>query len=166
VIPALGRNMKKTHFFRLSRSRRESGAVAVEFALGLLAFMTLLLGSLQAMTYAYQLGMAGLATEQGARAAAMCTTRDSASLAGLHGRALTVMQGYLPGLQSGEISVTVQPTGCGSSSQSCEGVTLSLNSSMNSGYQVPAWAPFAVSMPLPAAALRTSRPFEMPVTTC
>ena len=158
--------MKKTYFFRISRARRESGAVAVEFALGLLAFMTLLLGALQAMTYTYQLGMAGLATEHGARAAAMCTTRDSVSLAGLHSRALTVMQDYLPGLQSGEVTVTVQPTGCGAASQACESVTLSLASSMNSGYQVPAWAPFAVSMPLPAAALRTSRPFEMPVTTC
>ena len=35
--------MKKSYFFRRSRARRESGAVAVEFALGLLAFMTLLL---------------------------------------------------------------------------------------------------------------------------
>jgi Flp pilus assembly protein TadG len=157
--------MKKTCFSSRESRITQGGAVAVEFALGLLAFMVLVLGALQAMTYAYQLGMAGLATEQGARAAAMCVMRASNSTSAMHGRALQVMQGYLPGLKSSDVTVTLQPSTCSSTGTACEVVTVSVVSTASSGYQVPAWAPFAVPMPLPAAALRTSRLLEMPVST-
>jgi hypothetical protein len=121
---------------------------------------------LQAMTYGYQLSMAGLATEQGARAAALCSSRDSASTSVMQARAVSVMQDYLPGLNSADITIALSPSGCGPST-ACEVVTVSLSSSTGSGFQVSGWAPFSVPMPLPASALRTSRPLEMPVNaTC
>lgn len=93
---------------------RQDGAVAVEFALGLLIFLTFLLGITDLSRMLFTWSAASEATRAGARFAVVCddTSKSAAVLA--------KMQAMLP--QIGTIDMAWSPAGC--TAATCDGVTV------------------------------------------
>jgi Flp pilus assembly protein TadG len=100
----------------MSRFNRQFGAIAVEFALGLLIFLTFFLGILDFSRMLFMWNAASEATRAGARYAVVCD--DTAHQADVLAR----MQAMLPQITA--ISTTWVPAGCTPSS--CEGVTVTI----------------------------------------
>jgi Flp pilus assembly protein TadG len=96
-----------------------AGATTVEFALGLLIFLTFFLGIMDFSRMLYMWNVATEATRLGARYAVVCddTTDKSAVLAR--------MQAMLPQIpDASAIDVAWSPAGCNASS--CQGVTVTI----------------------------------------
>jgi Flp pilus assembly protein TadG len=96
--------------------KRERGATTVEFALGLLVFLTFLLGITDFSRMLFTWNAANEATRAGARYAVVCddTTQAAAVLAR--------MQQLLP--QISTINVAWTPSGC--TPTTCQGVTVTI----------------------------------------
>jgi hypothetical protein len=98
------------------RSDRLRGATTIEFALGLLVFLTFILGITDFGRMLYTWNAASEAARSGARYAVVCdNTTNQAEV-------LARMQQLLPQISS--ISTTWIPSGCGPST--CEGVTVAI----------------------------------------
>lgn len=100
----------------------QSGAATVEFALGLLVFLTFLLGITDFSRMLFTWNAANEATRAGARYAVVCDDT------GNQDRVLAKMQALLP--QIAGIGVAWSPAGCAPAT--CEGVTVSIT---NLNYQ-------------------------------
>lgn len=96
--------------------KKQDGSTTVEFALAMLAFLTIILGILDFGRLLYTWGAANEATREGARYAVVCADPSSST------RILDRMQSILPQVQT--IDVVWEPAGCDQSK--CEGVTVSI----------------------------------------
>ena len=96
--------------------KREHGATTVEFALGLVLFLTFLLGITDFSRMLFTWNAANEATRAGARYAVVCDDTTHAA------DVLARMQLMLP--QISTASVTWAPSGCGPTT--CEGVTVAI----------------------------------------
>ena len=125
---------------------RQRGAVAVEFALVAVMFVTLLVGIIGFGHWAYTMEMATDATRTGARIAVVCEVNDS--------KVRQAVQARVPqlSLSDAQISVDYFPAGC--SKSNCQGVQVSIT-----GVSYNAWIPLLPST-LPMPPLSTSLPRE------
>ena len=98
------------------KRNRMNGATTVEFALGLLVFLMLVLGIVDFARMLFTWNAANEATRAGARYAVVCD--DTAQEAAVLAR----MQALLP--QISEIEVAWSPAAC--TAATCEGVTVSI----------------------------------------
>ena len=128
---------------------QQRGAVAVEFALGLLIFMTFLLAIADVSRMLFTWNAATEATRAGARYAAVCDNTSNQN------EVLARMQAMLP--QIAEIEVEWQPAGCNSAS--CEGVSVRI---VNLDYQwISPIAGVAALAPIPMPSFATFLPREV-----
>lgn len=126
-----------------------SGSATVEFALGLLIFLTFLLGITDFSRMLFTWSAANEATRAGARYAVVCddTTQQA--------QVLAKMQALLPQISS--INVAWSPAGC--TSASCQGVTVTIT---NLNYQwISPIAGLAARAPIPMPTFSTFLPREM-----
>lgn len=125
---------------------RQRGAVAVEFALVAVMFVTLLVGIVGFGHWAYTMEMAADATRAGARIAVVCDVNDT--------KVRQAVQARVPQLSLSDAQVSVEyfPAGC--SKSNCQGVQVSLI-----GVSYNAWIPLLPST-LPMPPLTTSLPRE------
>lgn len=101
--------------------RQQSGAVALEFALALVLFLTFLLGMLDFSRMLFTWNAAAEATRAGARYAVVCDDTTQAA------QVLARMQQWLP--QIGAVDVTWTPaplTSAPCTAATCAGVTVSI----------------------------------------
>lgn len=98
--------------------KRQHGATTVEFALGLLIFLTFLLGITDFSRMLFTWNAANEAARAGARYAVVCD--DTTHAADVRAR----MQQLLP--QINTINVAWTPSGCGPTT--CQGVTVTITS--------------------------------------
>lgn len=96
--------------------RQMAGATTVEFALGLLVFLMLVLGIVDFARMLFTWSAANEATRAGARYAVVCDDTDQQALV------LARMQALLPQITT--VSVAWTPAGCTAST--CEGVTVGI----------------------------------------
>lgn len=122
-------NTKKT-----ANRFKQSGAVAVEFALIAFIFFTLLFGIMEMSRILFYMNTAAEATRLGARVAVVCDVNAPV--------VKTKMINMLGILTAGDITVDYKPSGC--SNSSCESVTVSVTKSVNTF--IP-FLPFTFSMP-------------------
>ena len=99
-----------------ARGRRQLGAAAVEFAVTVLIFLSLVIGVIEFSRTMFHWSTAIEATRLGARVAVVCDQNDSA--------VRTRMKNMLPLLKDENIQVTYPSSGC--SSTSCDPVTVTL----------------------------------------
>ncbi|WP_088958754.1 TadE/TadG family type IV pilus assembly protein [Variovorax sp. HW608] len=95
---------------------RQSGATTVEFALGLIVFLMLLLGITDFARMLFTWGAANEATRAGARYAVVCDDT------GNQAQVLARMQALLPQITT--INLAWIPAGCNAAT--CEGVTVTI----------------------------------------
>ena len=130
-------------------NHKQSGATAVEFALVLIIFLTLLLGILDFGRMLFTWNAANEATRAGARYAVVCDdTGNSAQV-------LLKMQALLPQIQT--INLDWAPAGC--TPATCEGVTLSITK-LNYQWISPI-AGLAWLAPIPMPSFSTFLPREV-----
>jgi Flp pilus assembly protein TadG len=98
------------------QSNRQRGATIIEFALGLLVFLTFILGITDFGRMLYTWNAANEAARSGARYAVVCDNTTNTD------EVLARMQQLVPEITS--ISTTWTPSGCGPTT--CEGVTVSI----------------------------------------
>lgn len=96
--------------------REMAGATTVEFALGLLVFLMLLLGIVDFARMLFTWGAANEATRAGARYAVVCDDTSQQALV------LARMQALLPQITT--VSVAWMPAGC--TAATCQGVTVGI----------------------------------------
>ena len=96
--------------------RRMAGATTVEFALGLLVFLMLVLGIVDFARMLFTWNAANEATRAGARYAVVCDDTAQQALV------LARMQALLPQITA--VSVAWTPAGC--TAATCEGVTVGI----------------------------------------
>jgi Flp pilus assembly protein TadG len=126
-----------------------SGAVTIEFALGLLIFLTFMLGITDFARMLFTWNAANEATRAGARYAVVCDGT------GNQAQVLAKMQAMLPQIAS--IDVAWAPAGC--TPESCEGVTVSIT---NLDYQwISPIAGLAGRAPIPMPGFSTYLPREI-----
>lgn len=106
----------------MNMNKFQSGSVAVEFALGLLIFLTFLLGITDFSRMLFTWNAANEATRAGARYAVVCDNT------GQQAQVLAKMQALLPQISS--INVAWTPAGC--TTANCQGVTVTIT---NLNYQ-------------------------------
>lgn len=116
-------------------ARRQGGATAVELALILALFLTILLGVMEFGRYLFAWNSAVEATRWGARLAVVCDMND----ADIRAR----MKQMLPQLQDANVSIDYQPGGCDISN--CQSVTVTI-----SGFTLPAMISPFVSLVMPS----------------
>jgi Flp pilus assembly protein TadG len=118
----------------------QRGSVAVEMALVMLMFITLVLGTIDIGRWLYALTATQEAAREGARVAAVCNLNSSAINTHMHPSLVTVT--------TGTSTVTYVPGGCCAKEATClpvcTGVTVTLT-----GYQVPRVALFLPTMTIP-----------------
>lgn len=119
---------------------RHEGSVAVEMAMVMLMFTSLLVGAIDLSRWLYAINAAQEAAREGARVAAVCN---------LNSGAITVrMQPSLLTATNGTAVVTYTPGGCCAQESTCvpacTGLTVTL-----SGYRVPRIAWFLPTMTVP-----------------
>jgi len=95
---------------------RQRGAVAVEFAMTVLVFLSLTIGVIEFSRVMFHWSTAVEATRLGARVAVVCDQNDSA--------VRTRMKNMLPLLKDSNIVISYPAGGC--SPSSCEPITVSL----------------------------------------
>lgn len=116
-------------------NKLQRGAAAVEFAIVVSIFFTLLLGAMEMGRLLWTWNAAGEATRLGARLAVVCDIGDTSIL--------TRMQEMLPALQPQHVSIAYVPSGC--STETCQSVRVSL-----AGYTHVPIVPFvALSIAIP-----------------
>ena len=96
--------------------RQMAGATTIEFALGLLVFLMLVLGIVDFARMLFTWNAANEATRAGARYAVVCDDTDQQALV------LARMQALLPQITT--VSVAWTPVGC--TAATCEGVTVGI----------------------------------------
>lgn len=132
----------------------QAGGVAVEFALSLYAFILLMMLTVWAGVYGYQYAAANIATELGARAAAVCY-KDPIDSA----KAVAAMSTWIP-VTASDVTVKKLPDGC--TGTACTSVQVTLVP----GYQRSQGAPFSVSaLTFPSSVAVTKR-LELPDSAC
>lgn len=118
----------------------QQGSAAVQMALALPVWLTLVLGCVDVSRWLYALHGSSAALREGVRAAAVCA-QDNAAIR-------TRMQGWLSTAQSGSVSVAYEPSGCVSEAQpgqtACQSVRITL-----AGFTVSATVPFVSHWNLP-----------------
>lgn len=128
---------------------RHSGATTVEFAFGLLIFLTFTLGITDFSRMLFTWSAAQEATRAGARYAVVCDDT------GQQGQVLARMQALLP--QINTISVAWLPAGC--TAASCQGVTVTITG-LNYQWISPI-AGAAAMAPIPMPTFSTFLPREI-----
>jgi Flp pilus assembly protein TadG len=129
---------------QVRRYRRNTGVVAVEFALvaSVGGFMVLLFGALEIARVLYYMNSANEATELGARVAIVC----DANSALIKQR----MQQIFPALQSQNITIEYLPQNCATTADSarasCTGVKVSIAPGMRINTVIP-FVSFGFDMP-------------------
>jgi Flp pilus assembly protein TadG len=123
-----------------SPKSRQPGSVAVELALVMLVFVTLVIGTIDLTRWLYAIDAINEAAREGARVAVVCN---------LNAGAITArMQPSLAMATGGTATVTYAPGGCCAREAvcvpACTGVTVTLT-----GYRVPRVAWFLPTMTLP-----------------
>ncbi|KQW57294.1 TadE/TadG family type IV pilus assembly protein [Variovorax sp. Root411] len=119
--------------------RHVNGATTVEFALGLLIFLMLVLGIVDFSRMLFTWNAAQEATRAGARYAVVCDDTGQQALV------LARMKALLP--QINTVSVAWAPSGCTAST--CEGVTVSITG-LNYQWISPIVGAAAPLIPMPA----------------
>lgn len=130
---------------KLSGSKdRQGGAVAVEFALIAIVFVTLLMAIIEFGRWMYTLEMVSEATRIGARMAVVCDINDADVKA--------EMQARLPqlSLSAAQVSVQYHPAGC--SKSNCQSVQVGVSGAtftpaipfLSAAFPIP---PFNTSLP-------------------
>lgn len=138
----------------------QRGSVSVEFTLAFMVFLAVFMAVGALGVYGFRVAGASLATELGARAAALC--RDRTDEARVLARAQSVMQPFMAELSSAQLSLQWLPAGCTVNS-TCVALKLGLaRSGSGAGYSVDAGFPFSQSFPLPQI-LETTKRLEMPI---
>lgn len=127
----------------------QKGATTVEFALGLIVFLTFLLGIMDFSRMLFTWSAANEATRAGARFAVVCDNTTNQV------QVLAKMQALLP--QINTISVAWAPAGC--TPASCSGVTVSITG-LNYQWISPI-AGLATLAAIPMPAFATFLPREM-----
>lgn len=112
-------------------ARRERGNVAVEFALVIMMFLTLLFGVIELSRWLYAVDAAQEAAREGARTAVVCSPDSDAAIKRMQPALLTMVNGtttisYLPS------GCCANQASCSPTQSPCEAVTVSLT-----GYEVP-----------------------------
>jgi len=130
-------------------THRQSGATTVEFALGLIVFLMLLLGITDFARMLFTWGAANEATRAGARYAVVCD--DTGSQA----QVLARMQALLPQITA--INTAWIPAGCNAAT--CEGVTVTITG-LNYQWISPI-AGAAALAPIPMPTFSTFLPREI-----
>jgi TadE-like protein len=122
------------------RRAKQRGAMAVEFALVILWFLTLIFGAIDLSRWMYAIDASQEAAREAARTAVVCSV-------GSAGPALRASPALVT-MISGTTTVNYIPEGCCASlatcSTACEGVEVRLT-----GYEVPSIAWVFPSMPVP-----------------
>lgn len=131
------------------RNNRHSGATTVEFALGLLIFLTFALGITDFSRMLFTWSAAQEATRAGARYAVVCD--DTAQQA----QVLARMRGMLP--QINTINVAWTPAGC--TAATCQGVTVTITG-LNYQWISPIAGAAAIA-PIPMPTFSTFLPREI-----
>lgn len=130
-------------------SREQTGATTVEFALGLLIFLTFLLSITDFSRMLFTWSAANEATRAGARFAVVCDNTTNQA------QVLTKMQGVLPQIRT--INVAWVPASC--TPATCEGVTVSIT---GLNYQwISPLAGLAPLAPIPMPTFSTFLPREI-----
>lgn len=106
---------------RMINRGKQSGAVAVEFALIAAIFFTLLFGVMEMSRVLFYMNTAAEATRLGARVAVVCDVGDDVVKA--------KMRSMLGILNDADINVGYIPTGC--SSSTCQSVTVQVAKNIN-----------------------------------
>ena len=119
--------------------RQMAGATTVEFALGLLVFLMLILGIVDFARMLFTWSAANEATRAGARYAVVCDDTAQQALV------LARMQALLPQITT--VSVDWMPTGCTAST--CEGVTVGITG-LNYQWISPIVGAAAPLIPMPS----------------
>ena len=131
----------------MSSSERARGGVAVELALVLPMFVSLVLVTVDVSRWVFGLAAAGEAAREGAHSAAVCGPDADAAVR-------RRMAPWLEGVSGGSVSVQRLPSGCYANSASgspvCTGVQVVV-----SGYAVPgaSWLPVTLRVPTVTAYL-------------
>ncbi|SEB25224.1 Flp pilus assembly protein TadG [Variovorax sp. YR216] len=128
---------------------RQSGATTVEFALGLIVFLMLLLGITDFARMLFTWGAANEATRAGARYAVVCDDT------GNQAQVLARMQALLPQITT--INTAWTPAGCNAAT--CEGVTVTITG-LNYQWISPI-AGAAALAPIPMPTFSTFLPREV-----
>jgi Flp pilus assembly protein TadG len=118
---------------------RTSGATTVEFALGLLIFLMLVLGIMDFARMLFTWSAANEATRAGARYAVVCDDTGQQALV------LARMQAVLP--QISTVAVAWEPAGC--TAATCQGVTVSITG-LNYQWISPIVGAVAPLIPMPS----------------
>lgn len=140
--------------------RAERGSASVEFTLTFMVFLSVFMAVAALGVYGFRVAGAGLATELGARAAALC--KDRTDEARVLARAQSVMQPFMADLSVEQLSLQWLPAGCTVNS-SCVALKLGLSgASSDSGPGVTVGFPFEQVLPMPRI-LETTKRLEMPV---
>lgn len=128
---------------------RQSGATTVEFAFGLIVFLTFLLGITDFARMLFTWNAASEAARMGARYAVVCDDTFSQAMV------LQRMQRLLPQIQS--VDIAWQPAGCNPAN--CLGVTVTVT---NLDYQwISPVAGIAAIAPIPMPGFSTFLPREI-----
>lgn len=128
-------------------SSRQNGAVAVEFALVSILFVTLLMSIIGFGYWMFTLEMVADATRAGARIAVVCDMYDPHIKAAIRSR--------VPQLSLNQIELNYLPPGC--TKATCQSVQVRLS---GSGLSYASWIPFLSAFQLPPFAFTTSLPRE------
>ena len=120
-------------------NRQMAGATTIEFALGLLVFLMLVLGIMDFARMLFTWNAANEATRAGARYAVVCDDTDQQALV------LARMQALLPQITT--VSVAWTPAGC--SASTCEGVTVGITG-LNYQWISPIVGAAAPLIPMPS----------------
>lgn len=130
-------------------TNKQTGATTVEFALGLIVFLTFLLGITDFSRMLFTWSAANEATRAGARYAVVCDDTGNQALV------LAKMQALLP--QISTINLAWTPVGCNAAT--CEGVTVTIT---GLNYQwISPLAGAAMLAPIPMPTFSTFLPREI-----
>lgn len=130
------------------RRGKAQGSVAVEFAIVITMFLSMVLGAMDLARWLYTIDAASEAARAGARVAVVCNLNSSAINAHI-AVGLAMASG-------GTTTISYQPTGCfaqqAQGNPACTGATVSLT-----GYTVPRVAWFLPTMTVPTIRTYLSR---------
>jgi Flp pilus assembly protein TadG len=156
---------EREHLPSVSRQRSrqsQQGALAVEFALSFYAFILLMMLTVWAGVYGYQYAAANIATELGARAAAVCydeSVDPAAFAASARVKAVAAMSPWIP-VTTSDIAVKKLPDNCVGTA------CISVQVTFLQSYTRSQGAPFNVaSLGFPSSVAVTKR-LELPSSSC
>ena len=142
--------MKNMSYNRYRWSSSQQGVAAVEFALVVALFLTLLIGIMEMGRVLFYWNSAAEATRLGARMAVVCDLNDA--------DIKTRMQSRLGILPANKINIGYEPDGC--NADTCQYVTVSILSGVSVATILP-FTPLALTLPpfsttLPRESMRST----------